>query len=155
MAEEAEELAMPLRAKSVMTKIAAVAQNASVVTLDYRMLKEHWYDRIRVDDRLKDSLREDFSSESFDFMVYLRMSVNNTTSHTFDFGVPVWAMICLVFWVHLALHLWAHIAYVRIMTTYLCITTVVLVGMFLMIQKYHGEVRREVYHDQEEQEELG
>jgi hypothetical protein len=151
MSEEAAEEGLPLRAKSMITRVAAHFSSNSFVVLSYKDLKDHWFENISDDPSLDAATKASLMKPDFNFLIYLRMSVNKTTSYTFEFGVFVWILIISVFWVHLALHLHAHIAYVRIMTTYLIVTIFVLVAMQLMIFKYQKEVQAEVMGEHAEE----
>lgn len=152
MSEEAAEEGLPLRAKSMISRAVSHFSKNSFVVLTYKDLKDRWFETISDDPSLDAATKASLMKPDFNFLIYLRMSVNKTTSHTFDFGVFVWILIISVFWVHLALHLHAHIAYVRIMTTYLIVTIFVLVCMQLMIFKYQKEVQAEVMGEEEESE---
>mmetsp|Transcript_34516 Transcript_34516/g.102539 ORF Transcript_34516/g.102539 Transcript_34516/m.102539 type:complete len:991 (-) Transcript_34516:30-3002(-) len=152
MSEEAAEEGLPLRAKSMITRVVSHFSSNSFVVLSYKDLKDHWFENISDDPSLDAATKASLMKPDFNFLIYLRMSVNKTTSYTFEFGVFVWILIISVFWVHLALHLHAHIAYVRIMTTYLIVTIFVLVAMQLMIFKYQKEVQAEVMGEREEEE---
>jgi len=141
------------RTRSIMTQVVAFAADRTswaLVPLNYSVLRDTWRERVRKDDDMDTYMKSEFLKPDFDFLLYLRVCIKGKSDLFLEFGVFVWSLILITFYAFMTLHLHFHIAYVRIMTFYLCLTCAVLAGMTWRILNYNLEVERGLNNEEEE-----